>query len=148
MTVLLYLLTQNFKVVNYNSTFYIQVYKDGYQIPIMHLESNLVEGFKELAHLARGHMSKSKGVIEELGGIEKVLNSEKDTHSFGGDDWCIVDFGKEVSVISSGYDEFESFEIDSDIILKLLKDWNTFLMCYENGEIPGIIHPNKSKSVQ
>lgn len=134
-------------LVNFNATFYIQVYGDGYQIPIMHLESSSIIGLKELSHLARGHMSKSEGVRQELEGIEAVLNDEKEMHPFGGDDWCNVDFRKGKSTIINGFDEFEPFEIESDIILKLLKDWHAFLLSYENGEIPGIIHPDKRESV-
>ena len=112
--------------MEYSVTYYIQVYKDGYQIPLMHLESNLITNFRELSHLARGHMSKSEGVMKELEGMELVLKG---------------DFKNDLSTVISGFDEFESFEIDSKVIYKLLQEWHEFLCFYENGEIPGLI-PN------
>lgn len=133
--------------MNYHSTFYIKVFANGNQYPLMHLESEIKKMISELEHLARGHMSKSEGVRQELSGIEAVLKGEKELHSFGGDDWCHVDFKKDKSLIINGFDEFEPFEIESDIILNLLTDWYAFLLSYENGEIPGIIHPDKSRSV-
>ncbi len=127
--------------MEYSVTYYIQVYKDGYQIPLMHLESNLITNFRELSHLARGHMSKSEGVMKELEGMELVLKGQKEVHTFGGDDWCVIDFKNDLSTVISGFDEFESFEIDSKVIYKLLQEWHEFLCFYENGEIPGLI-PN------
>jgi hypothetical protein len=99
--------------------------------------------YEMLGNLARGHMSKSEGVKKELLGIEEVLKGNKEMHSFGGDDWCLVDFKKENSTIINSFDEFEPFEMDSHLILKLLEDWYRFLCAYENNEIPGIIHPSK-----
>lgn len=130
--------------MNYDSTFYIKVLANGRQFPLMHLESQSLEHFDELSHLARGHMSNSEGVKEELDDIEEVLNGRKEVHSFGGDDWCIVDFKKDKSIISNGFDEFEPFEIDSNIIETLLRDWYSFLLTYEKGEIPGIIYRDKN----
>lgn len=129
--------------MDYNTTFYIQVYRDGYQIPLMHLESSSIISFNELSHLARGHMSTSEGVKQELEGIKFVANGKKEVHSFGGDDWCIVDNRKELSTITNFFDEFEPFEIESYLILNLLEDWYIFLLKWENNEIPGIIHPSK-----
>lgn len=127
--------------MDYNATFYIQVYLDGYQIPLMNLESSSLINFKELSHLARGHMSISKGVRQELDGIESVLKGEKEIHSFGGDAWCLVDFKKDTSTVINFYDEFEPFELESNVIYNLLLNWYKFLCTYENGEIPGLI-PN------
>ena len=60
----------------------------------------------------------------------------------GGDDWCIVDFRKEKSTIIGGFDEFESFEMESMDIFNLIKDWCQFLRKWENGKIPGLKFPD------
>lgn len=124
--------------MNINSSFYIKVFPDGSQYPLMDIEPKSLE---MLQHLARGHMSNSEGVCEELIGIDSVLNGNKEMHSFGGDDWCIINFKKNKSTIINGFDEFKPFEIDSHLITNLLRGWYNFLLAYENGEIPGIIHP-------
>ncbi len=123
-----------------NPNFQIIVEEDGRQYPSISIgDSN----FEMLSNLALGHMSRSKGVRKELDGLEAVLGGSKEVHSFGGDDWCIIDFRKERSTIINGFDEFEPVEIDSKIVLDLLQDWYFFLLSYENGEIPGIIFPDR-----
>lgn len=127
-------------------TFYIQVYVDGYQIPLMHLESSPLKTIKELSHLARGHLSNSDGVRSELENMQSVLHGIIEVHSFGGDEWCIVDFRKEKSTIINFFDEFEPFEIESKFIFKLMEDWYAFLLKWENNEIPGLIHPESRRT--
>ncbi len=101
---------------------------------------------QHLGNLALG-LSNSYVVRRELQGMEAVLSEQKEVHHFAGDDWCIVSFRKEKSLVSNGMDSFEPFEIESKLILKLMQDWNEFLLRWENGEIPGIVHPDKRDSV-
>ncbi len=123
-----------------NYRFYILCDIKGIQEPTMKFgpEKNHIH----LEHLSFGHLSKSEGVQNELKKIRLVLDGLMEIHSFGGDEWCIVDFKKENSTISNFFDEFEPFKIESALILKLLEDWYAFLVKWENNEIPGIIHPN------
>ena len=122
------------------SNFVIITELNGNQYPAIFIGN---KAYEMLGNLARGHMSKSEGVKKELLGIKDVLKGNKEVHSFGGDDWCIVDFKKENSTIINGFDGFEPYEIQSQAILNLLEDWYKFLLVYENGEIPGIIHSSK-----
>ena len=78
--------------------------------------------------------------------IKEVWSNKKPIHHFGGDDSCIVSFGKEKCIFSSGMDSFEPFELESKLILKLMEDWYEFLLKWENNEIPGIIHPDKRET--
>jgi hypothetical protein len=127
-----------------NYRFYISIDAEGKQSPFM--EFGIHENYKHLGNLSQGHMSKSEGVRQELDGIQEVLNDKKEVHSFGGDDWCIIDFKKEKSSVINGFDEFEPFEINSNLILKLIEDWYEFLLKWENNEISGIIHPDKRET--
>ena len=100
---------------------------------------------QHLGNLALG-LSNSYQVKKVLEGLNDVLNDLKEVHHFAGDDWCIVSFRKGTSLISNGFDEFEPFEIESKLILKLMEDWYEFLLKWENNEIPGIVHPDKRKT--
>lgn len=122
-----------------NAHFYIKVESKGSQEALISIQP---ESFSMLGNLSQGHLSESKGVKEELSGIQLVLKGEKDLHSFGGDDWCLIDLRKNTSIITNG---FEPIEIDTDHIVKLMEDWLQFLLDYENGNIPGIIHPKSQK---
>ncbi len=124
-----------------NYSFYIACDENGKQEPFIRIGSHA--DLIHLSHLAFGHMSKSKGVKHELKEIEAVLKANKKTHSFGGDDWCIVELRKKKAIVMNGFDEFEPFEIDTKGIVNLLERWHEFLVKYENGQIPGIIPENK-----
>ena len=121
---------------NFNYKFYISVDEDGKQNPFMRFGLN--PNYKHLGNLSMGHLSKSYGVKRDLIEIENVNNGKISEYSFGGDDWCIVIYKKETSIIVNGFDEFEPFEMKSTTIHKFLNDWYDFLSKYENGGIPGI----------
>lgn len=121
-----------------NYKFYIEVNSKGNQRPFMMIGP--VGATQHLGNLALG-LSNSNLVRKELEGIGAVLDNRKDVHHFAGDDWCIVSFKKEKSLISNGMDSFKPFEIESKLILKLMKDWYGFLLKWENNEIPGIKYP-------
>jgi hypothetical protein len=38
----------------------------------------------------------------------------------------------------NGFDEFPPVEIKTQALVKLLVDWEAFLLKYENGHIPGL----------
>jgi hypothetical protein len=139
-----YQLSQFYKsMFKLNYSFYIEVDTNGKQRPFMALGP--IGNAQHLGHLAMG-LSSSFLVKNTLEGIESVLNKEKEVYDFAGDDWCIVRFKKEKSIIINGFDEFEPFEIESELILKLMGDWYEFLLKWENNEIPGIIHPDKREA--
>jgi len=126
-----------------NYEFHIRVYVNGSQCPLMSIGP--IGESQHLAHLAHG-MANSYIVKKELESITEVLTGNKEVHHFAGDDWCIVSFRKENSLISNGMDSFVAFEIESKLILKLMEDWYAFLLTWENNEIPGIIHPDKRET--
>ena len=117
--------------MNYN--FYVKVLPDGAKFPLIEIEP---ESLDMLQHLSRGHLSSSEEVKKELSKIDAVMNGETEKYSFGGDDWCILEVHQERTKIINGFDEFEPFEIDTNDIISLLKDWLLFLIKYENNEIP------------
>jgi hypothetical protein len=123
-----------------NYEFYIEVSAEGAQRPFMMIGP--IGATQHLGNLALG-LSSSYLVKKELEGIEKVLTNAKEVHHFAGDDWCIVSFKRSKSLVSNGFDAFEPFEIESKLILELVRDWHEFLLKWENNEIPGIIHPDK-----
>ena len=125
----------------FNYKFYISSDVRGNQEPSMVFSHS--ENYKHLGNLARGRMAKSERIQEILGELNDVLDGKKEKCLFAGDDWCIVDFKRDKSIIVNGFDEFEPFEMDSLLILKLMKDWYEFLLKWENNETPGIIHPSK-----
>lgn len=78
-----------------------------------------------------------------LPNIEKIWNGEKywdeyrsptygafDTYEFGFDA-TLIEFGKEISVVNYGFRE-GSFEVPSEEIYTLLKEWGEHLMNWEN----------------
>jgi hypothetical protein len=125
----------------FNYKFYIEVDIKGNQRPFMVFGSD--KNFQHLGNLALGRMSKQERIKEILLELGKVEKNEKEVFHFSADDWCIITFKKNYSVVSNGFDEFKPFEMESHLILKLLQDWYKFLCAYENNEIPGIIHPSK-----
>ncbi len=123
----------------FNYAFYIEVDVNGKQRPFITFSHG--ENYKHLGNLAFGRMSKSVRIKEILSEIGNVLTDEKEEYQFAGDDWCIVNFKKDKSTITNGvFDSFEPFEMDSNLILRLMQDWYKFLLTWENGEIPGITY--------
>lgn len=95
-----------------------------------------------LYELGMYHLSKSDGVKVAVENLDKVENGELNQYELSAGDWCVVDVKKDKSVITNNFDEFEPIEIPTSEIVKLMKDWFDFLLAYENGEIPGITHPD------
>ncbi|MEZ5038886.1 MAG: hypothetical protein R2828_03315 [Saprospiraceae bacterium] len=123
-----------------NKTFYICTYRDGRQYPII---SVAPKEYEMLYELGMYHLSKSEGVKLAVENLDKVENGELYQYELSAGDWCVVDVKKDKSVITNNFDEFEPIEIPTLEIVKLMKDWFDFLSAYENGEIPGITHPDK-----
>ncbi len=126
--------------VETNFSFFITVAADGSQRPMISIGN---VDLRMLANLASGHLTSSNNVREELKEIDNVVTGSREKHSFGGDDWCILEVNDKITTISNGFDEFESIEIETKEIVNLLEGWCDFLVKYENGEIPGIIPENR-----
>ena len=122
-----------------NRTFYICTYIDGRQYPIINVAP---KEYEMLYELGMYHLSKSDGVKIAVKNLDKVVNGELNQYELSAGDWCVVDIKKDTSVITNNFDEFEPIEISTSEIVKLMKDWLDFLLAYENGEIPGITHPD------
>jgi hypothetical protein len=118
-----------------NASFYIAVYQDGKRFPTISIND---PKYQMLGNLSQGHLSESRGVIDEINNIQKVVNGELASYSFGGDDWCIINVEKGKSSIISGFDSFEPIEVPTRDILELLERWSGFLVAYESGMIPGL----------
>lgn len=88
-----------------------------------------IEGpkYAMLSNLSQGHLSRSEGVRQELNKIELVKGGKCEKHSFGGDDWCILDLGKSKTIIENAFNEFDPVEIETEQIYKLLTGWLEFL---------------------
>lgn len=127
-----------------NKTFYICTYRDGRQYPIINVAP---KDYEMLYELGMYHLSKSEGVKVAVENLNKVKNGELNQYELSAGDWCVVDVKKDKSVITNNFDEFEPIEIPTSEIVNLMKDWLNFLTAYENGEIPGITHPDKSDLV-
>lgn len=128
-----------------NYEFCIQIDSRGNQRPFMMFGRGI--DYQHLGNLAQGRMSQVERVKEVLSELQQVMSNEKELFQFSGDDWCSITFRRNFSTVSNGFDEFEPFEIDSNDIYNLIKDWYIFLCAYENGEIPEIIHPDKRIAV-
>ena len=123
-----------------NKTFYICTYRDGTQYPILNVAPSK---YDMLYELGLNKFSKSEGVKNAILSLDKVLNDELEYFELSSGDWCVVNVKKDTSIITNNFDEFEPVEINTNEIYTLMKEWYEFLNAYENGEIPGIIHPNK-----
>lgn len=117
-------------------SYYIKVFADGAQFPLMHIHPLQYES---LAHLAFGHLSKSVGVHSELNKIDNVLSGTLETFSFGGDDWCIVEVRKVWSRIVTPLTDAGPIEIGTIRLREILQGWYDFLLLYEGNHIPGLI---------
>lgn len=120
---------------NFNFNFAVWIYQDGTQQPNVIINERYFPG---LSDLSSGHLSGSKGVSQEIVEIKKVLAGEKSLHAFAGSDWCILDAEKDKTTVISGFDEFESYTVPTEEVLKLMEGWHEFLSLYENGKIPGL----------
>lgn len=123
-----------------NKTFYICTYKDGRQYPIINVAP---KKYDMLYELGMNQYSKSEGVKNAISSLDKVLNGELESFELSTGDWCVVNVKKDTSIITNNFDEFEPVEINTSEIYSLMQEWFEFLKAYENGEIPGIIHPDK-----
>lgn len=121
-------------------TFFIKVFKDGRQYPIM---SVAPKKYEMLYELGLYNLSKSDGVKEVIKNLDKVRNEEIAQYELSTGDWCVVDVKRDTSTITNSFDEFEPVEIPTSEVVLLMKEWFNSLLEYENGRIPGIIHPNK-----
>ncbi len=99
-----------------------------------------------LYELGLNKFSKSEGVKNAISSLDQVLNDELESFELSSGDWCVVNVIKNTSIIKNNFDEFEPVEINTIEIYSLMKEWYEFLSAYENGKIPGIIHPNKRGS--
>lgn len=127
-----------------NKTFYICTYRDGTQYPVMNIAP---KKYDMLYELGMYQYSKSEGVRNAISSLNKVLSGELESFELSTGDWCVVNVKKKTSIITNNFDEFEPLKIDTSEIYSLMQEWLEFLYAYENGEIPGIIHPDKRKPV-
>lgn len=121
-------------------TFFIKTLKDGRQYPILNVVSKQYEMLYELGMYK---LSKAEEVKEAVNNLNKVENGEIDQYELSAGDWCVVDVKKNTSIITNNFDEFDPVGISTSKIVELMKEWLDFLSAYENGGIPGIIHPDK-----
>lgn len=121
-------------------TFFIKIFQDGRQYPILNVTT---KQFEMLYELGMYRLSKSIGVAEAIKNLSMVESGEKDVFELSAGDWCVVNVRKDTSIISNNLDEFEPIEIQTSQIVILMKDWLAFLLAYERGDIPGVIHPDK-----
>lgn len=122
--------------------FYIMVDKDGKQVPLMNT-GNGDEGY--LSNLAIGRMGFTSTVEKELKNIKEVIDGDKEKHFLSYSESICLDIFQETTLVydSLGNVFFKPFEIKTGDIYQLLIEWYDFLKFYENGDIPGIIHPDK-----
>ena len=109
---------------NFEANFYIAEYETGEEVPAIRIQNSK---YAMLANLSQGHLSESIGVEQEIRKILEVINKEIDSHSFGGDDWCILDVKRKRTMIINGFDEFDPIEVSTEKILKLMTNWLDFL---------------------
>jgi|GEM_PF-2235241 len=121
-------------------TFYIKTLIDGRQYPIL---NTYPQKYEMLYELGMNQYSKSEGVRDAIQNLNKVISGELVSFELSTGDWCVVDVKRDTSVITNNFDEFEPVEIITSEIIKLMNEWLQFLLTYENGQIPGIIHPDK-----
>lgn len=96
-----------------------------------------------LYELGMGRLSKSENVKSEIYKLQEVQKGLLSNYQLSSGDWCVVHVGKNASLITNNFDEFEPIEIPTSEILTLMEDWYEFLLAYETGEIPGIVPPSK-----
>lgn len=116
-------------------SYFLRVYQDGRQVPSMEFP---VGKYADLSHLANGHLLSAENVKKELEEIHFVLQGKKDMHSFGGDEWCILDVHSLNTMVSCGLEEFEPYEVLTSEIVNVMQGWYDFLSAYENFQIPGL----------
>ncbi len=121
-------------------TFYIKTLIDGRQYPIL---NTFPKKYEMLYELGMNQYSTSEGVRDAIENLDKVINGESLSFELSTGDWCVVDVKKDTSIITNNFDEFDPVEIPTSVIVKLMNEWFQFLLAYENGEIPGITHPDK-----
>ena len=122
--------------------FYIKVDKDGKQVPLMNT-GNGDMGY--LSNLAVGRMGSIDTVEKELMDIREVIEGVNEKHFLSYSESICLDIFQETTLVydSLGNVFFNPFEIKTSDIYQLLIDWCNFLKFYKNGDIPGIIHPDK-----
>lgn len=125
-------------------SFYIKTLVDGRQYPILNV---FPDKYKMLYELGMNQYAKSEGVKKAISNLDKVLSGELESFELSTGDWCVVNVKKDTSIITNNFDEYEPVEISTTEIYSLMQEWLEFLNAYENGEIPGIIHPDKRKSI-
>lgn len=118
-----------------SKTFYIRVDEDGTQTPVMDF---FPPQYNVLAHLGLDDFSKSRNIVKLLEKLEEAKANNLN-FSFAVDDWCIVEVSGPQSKVSNGFDEFESFQLETDFLIELFQDWKLFLIKYECGKIKGLI---------
>jgi len=116
-----------------NYSFYIRVDENGERKPIMVF---FPSQYEMLSHLGELEFSNSINVSNLLDQFKKTV-VDKLTYSFSSDDWCIVTINGDTAKVENGFGEFESFELSTEFIYKLMNDWRNFLIKYETNQIPG-----------
>ena len=122
------------------ATFYIKTLVDGRQYPVL---NTFPRKFEMLYELGMNDLSVSTGVEIAVSNIEKVLSGDLEKFELSTGDWCVVDVGKEKSVITNNFDEFEPVQVATSHIHLLMQEWLDFLKIYESGGIPGISPPSR-----
>lgn len=126
----------NKELENIDYYFYVMVLRDGKQLPWIKIHNT---GASEILEKLSTLELRKSNKVKEL--INKITDS---TEKF-----CFyhltltLEIDKDETTIFEDSADSVPYKIKTNKLKKLLNGWFEFLLVYENGGIPGIIHPDK-----
>lgn len=119
------------------------ILRSGDQVPVINVAP---VKYDPICHVFSRNLAKSKNVYTLLNQV-KSLNDKSEPIKIEAEDKCEIMIQKENTLVNGFFDEFQSFEIPTIELLKLIEEWYQFLKFYEEGNIPYVIPPSKKEEL-